>query len=80
PNALYSGGCSTAETQALSSRQPSPGNAGGLPSDELQSVSTLKKVKREAAAQRRPARSERKNRAFSAKRQAVWFGMRSISN
>ena len=43
-------------------------------------VSTLKKVKREAAAQRRPARSERKNRAFSAKRQAVWFEMQSISN
>ena len=38
----------------------------------FQSVSTVKKVKREAAAQRRPARSERKNRVFSAKRQAVW--------
>ena len=45
-----------------------------------QSVSTLKKVKREAAAQRRPAKSERKNRAFSAKRQAVWFEMQRISN
>ena len=32
------------------------------------------------AAQRRPAQSERKNCAFSAKRQAVWFEMRSISN
>ena len=29
-----------------------------------QSVSTLKKMKREAAAQRRPAQSERKNRVF----------------
>ncbi|MCI7569689.1 MAG: hypothetical protein MSH25_10090 [Desulfovibrio sp.] len=29
---------------------------------------------------RRPAQSERKNRVFSAKRQAVWFEMRSISN
>ena len=38
------------------------------------------KVKREAAAQRRPAKSERKNRVFSAKRQAVWFEMRSVSN
>ena len=38
----------------------------------------MKKVKREAAAQRRPAQSERKNRAFSAKRQAVWFEMQSI--
>ena len=35
---------------------------------------------RGGAAQRRPAQSERKNRAFSAKRQAVWFEMRSISN
>ncbi len=38
----------------------------------IKSVATLKKVKREAAAQRRPAKSERKNRAFSAKRQAVY--------
>ncbi len=30
--------------------------------------------------QRRPAQSERKNRVFSAKRQAVWFEMQSISN
>ena len=36
----------------------------------------MKKVKREAAAQRRPAQSERKNRAFSAKRQAVKFETR----
>ena len=41
----------------------------------MNSVSTLKKVKREAAAQRRPAQSERKNRVFSAKRQTVWFEM-----
>ena len=39
----------------------------------------MKKVKREAAAQRRPAKSERKNRFFSAKRQAVWFETHSIS-
>ena len=32
------------------------------------------------AAQRRPAKSERKNRAFSAKRQAVWFETHSVSN
>ena len=38
----------------------------------------FEKGKREAAAQRRPARSERKNRAFSAKRQAVWFGARAV--
>ena len=31
-----------------------------------QSVSPLKKIKHEAAAQRRPVRSERKNRVFSA--------------
>ena len=35
---------------------------------------------REAAAQRRPAQSERKNRVFSAKRQAVWFETHSVSN
>ncbi|WP_300801591.1 hypothetical protein [uncultured Desulfovibrio sp.] len=40
----------------------------------------MKKVKREAAAQRRPAQSERKNRVFSAKRQAVWFETQSVSN
>ena len=34
----------------------------------------------EAAAQRRPAQSERKNRAFSAKRQAVWFETQRVSN
>ncbi|MDM8216777.1 hypothetical protein QUW15_11575, partial [Desulfovibrio piger] len=38
-----------------------------------QSVSPLKKVKREAAVQRRPAQIERQNRVFSAKRQAIWF-------
>ena len=32
------------------------------------------------AAQRRPARIERKNRAFSTKRQAVWFEMQRVSN
>ncbi len=40
----------------------------------------FEEVKREAAAQRRPAQSERKNRVFSAKRQAVWFETRSVSN
>ncbi|MDM8214568.1 hypothetical protein QUW15_00095 [Desulfovibrio piger] len=44
------------------------------------SFSTLKKVKREGGGQRRPAQSERKNRVFSAKRQAVWFETRSVSN
>ncbi len=34
----------------------------------------------EAAAQRRPAKTERKNRVFSTKRQAVWFETQSISN
>ncbi|WP_299391770.1 hypothetical protein, partial [uncultured Desulfovibrio sp.] len=51
-----------------------------VPADRLGVVSPLKKVKREAAAQRRPAKSERKNSAFSAKRQAVWFETRSVSN
>ena len=40
----------------------------------------MKKAKREAAAQRRPAQSERKNRAFSTKRQAVCFETQSVSN
>ena len=40
----------------------------------------FEKVKREAAAQRRPAQSERKNRVFSAKRQAVWFETQYVSN
>ena len=44
------------------------------------SVSPLKRVKREAAAQRRPAQTKRKNRVFSAKRQAVWFETQSVSN
>ena len=44
------------------------------------SVFALKKEKREAAAPRRPAQSERKNRVFSAKRQAVWFETRCVSN
>ena len=43
-------------------------------------VGVLFVLKREAAAQRRPAQSERKNRVFSAKRQAVWFETRSVSN
>ncbi|HIX40870.1 MAG TPA: hypothetical protein H9857_08755 [Candidatus Desulfovibrio intestinigallinarum] len=43
-------------------------------------VATLKKVKREAAAQRCPARSEWKNCAFSAKQQAVWFETQRVSN
>ena len=33
----------------------------------------LKKAECEAAAQRRPAQSERKDRVFSAKRQTAWF-------
>lgn len=40
----------------------------------------MKKEKREAAAQRRPARIERKNGVFSAKRQAVWFETQCVSN
>ena len=40
----------------------------------------LKKAKCEAAAQRRPAQTKRKNRVFSAKRQTAWFGTRSVSN
>ncbi|HIU18276.1 MAG TPA: hypothetical protein IAB01_07490 [Candidatus Avidesulfovibrio excrementigallinarum] len=44
------------------------------------SVFALKKGKREAAAPRRPAQSERKNRVFSAKRQAVWFETQRVSN
>ena len=35
---------------------------------------------RREAARRRPAKSERKNCAFSAKRQAVWFEAHSVSN
>ncbi|MDM8216253.1 hypothetical protein QUW15_08860, partial [Desulfovibrio piger] len=31
------------------------------------------------AAQRRPAQSERKNRVFSAKRQAVWFETQRVA-
>ena len=52
-------------------RSAPEGDKGNLP---------LKKANCEAEAQRRPARSERKNRAFSAKRQAVWFETRSVSN
>ncbi|HIX41341.1 MAG TPA: hypothetical protein H9857_11185, partial [Candidatus Desulfovibrio intestinigallinarum] len=44
------------------------------------SDSSLKKVNREAASQRRPALSERKKFRFFVKRQAVWFEMDSISN
>ena len=44
------------------------------------SVSTLKKVKREAAAQRRPAQSEQKNHIFSVKRQAGNIETPSVSN
>ena len=40
----------------------------------------MKKAKCEAAAQRRPAESERKNCVFSAKRQAVWFETQNVSN
>ena len=35
---------------------------------------------RSKAAQRRPAQTERNERIFSAKRQAVWFGTRSVPN
>ena len=63
-----------------SPREESDPSAGCFVFGGCRSVSTLKKEKREAAAQRRPAQSERKNRAFSAKRQAVWFEMQSISN
>ena len=59
---------------------------GGLPgakfltySDERIERFTSEKVKREAA-QRRPAQSERKKRAFPVRRQVVWFEMQSISN
>ena len=41
---------------------------------------TFEKGETRGGGQRRPAQSERKNRVFSAKRQAVWFEMRSISN
>ena len=44
------------------------------------SVSPLKKVKREAAAQRRPARSEPEKPRFSAKRQAAGFETPGVSN
>ena len=40
----------------------------------------LPKASCEAAAQRHPAQSERKNRIFSATRQAVWFETRSVAN
>ncbi|MDM8217284.1 hypothetical protein QUW15_14140, partial [Desulfovibrio piger] len=40
----------------------------------------MKKVKREAAAQRRPAQSERKKRVFSAKRQTVWLNVFQTEN
>ena len=41
----------------------------------FKALKKFSKVKREAAAQRRPAQSKRKNSVFSAKRQAVWFEM-----
>ena len=44
------------------------------------SILALKKVKREAAAQRRQTGGERKDCAFLEKWQAVWFEMQSISN
>ena len=44
------------------------------------SILPLKKAKCEAAAQRRPAKTKRKNRVFSAKRQAVWFETLRVSN
>ena len=41
---------------------------------------SFERGKHEAAAQRCPAKNERKNRVFSAKRQAVWFEMQRVSN
>ena len=38
------------------------------------------KVKRDAATQLRPARSERKKRVFVEKRQDVWFETQRVSN
>ena len=52
----------------------------GLFDSVAMSVSTSKKMKRETTAQRRPAKSERKNDAFSEKRQTVRFKTRSVSN
>lgn len=41
---------------------------------------TFAKSKTRGGAQRRPARTKRKNSAFSAKRQVVFFEIRSSSN
>ena len=63
-------------------KAPQPGRALFLRLREAldrRSVVPLKKVNREAAA-RRPARSERKDRAFSAKRQAAEFETHSVAN
>ena len=55
----------------------------GVPADNLaghKSVFPLKKVKREAAAQRRPAKSERKKCFFRETTDRVWFETHSASN
>ncbi|HIX41227.1 MAG TPA: hypothetical protein H9857_10590, partial [Candidatus Desulfovibrio intestinigallinarum] len=44
------------------------------------SVSVLKKVNHERAAQLRPAQRERKNRTFFRETTGVWFETRSASN
>ena len=46
----------------------------------FQSVSPLKKAEREAAAQRRPAKSERKNRIVFAKRRIAGFETQRVAN
>ena len=44
------------------------------------SVLALKKVKRGAAAQRRPAKTKRNDRVFPAKRQTVWLETQRVSD
>ena len=53
--------------------------AEGVPLPLNLNPQPISKVKREAAAQRRPARSERKNHAFSAKQQAAGFETQRVS-
>ncbi|WP_300774300.1 hypothetical protein [uncultured Desulfovibrio sp.] len=52
--------------------------SSGMPFS-AKSILPLKKAKCEAEAQRCPAETKRKNRVFSAKRQAVWFETQSVS-
>ncbi|MCI7568186.1 MAG: hypothetical protein MSH25_02265 [Desulfovibrio sp.] len=56
------------------------GILGEKEADGVMSVLPLQKAKREAAAQRRPARSERKKPRFSVKQQAAWFETLRVSN